>query len=131
VPSVPIPKLHKKTSGKKRRKRIYDDILVDTYGEEDAEIMSWYYYLEGQLSFPFHALCIKEMPQSPIQLNERVTVTGLPSLEACEHRMYINIKFKRRPLAIPLEQIEALDAPVNSYEAIEDWKYWKGGCIDA
>jgi len=68
LPSVQVPKLHKKTSGKKRRQRIYDDILVDTYGEEDAEIMSWYYYLEGRMSFPFHALCIKEMPQSPLSL---------------------------------------------------------------
>ena len=130
LPSVQVPKLHKKTSGKKRRQRIYDDILVDTYGEEDAEIMSWYYYLEGRMSFPFHALCIKEMPQSPLSLNEKLTVTGLPSLEICDRRMFINIKFKRRSLAIPLEQIEAIDAPANLYEAIEDWKYWIGGCID-
>ena len=125
-----IPKPSRKTSGKKRKERIYNEILVDTYGDEDAEMMSWYYYLEEKLSFPFHAVCVKEMARSPILLNEKLTVTGLSDIDICTHGMFVNIKYKRRALAIPLEQIEAVDLPKISYETIEDWKYWIDGCRD-
>jgi len=44
--------------------------------------------------------------------------------------MLVNIKYKRRALAIPMEQIEAVGLPLKVTEAIEDWKYWIGGCKD-
>ena len=119
-----------KTSGKKRRERIYNEILVDTYGNEEDEMMSWYYYLEEKLSFPFHTVCVKEMAQSPISLNEKLIVTGLPDMDICGHAMFVNIKFKRRTLAIPMEQIGSAGLPLKASEAIEDWKYWIGGCQD-
>jgi len=127
---TPVPKTRKKTSGKKRRERIYNEILVDTYGNEEDEMMSWYYYLEDKLSFPFNAVCIKEMAQSPILLNEKLTITGLSDINICGHGMFVNIKYKRRTLAIPMEQIEAVGLPKVLSEAIEDWKYWINGCND-
>ena len=37
--------------------RITMEIVVDAYGSEERA-MSWYYYLESQLKFPFKATCI-------------------------------------------------------------------------
>ena len=39
-----------------REHRIEQDIVVDAYGEEERAL-SWYYYLEGKLQFPFRAKC--------------------------------------------------------------------------
>ena len=35
-----------------REERIMMEIVVDAYGPEE-QAMGWYYYLEGQLQFPF------------------------------------------------------------------------------
>jgi hypothetical protein len=37
-----------------REERIHEEAIVDAYGSEE-KAMSWYYYLEGTLSFPFQA----------------------------------------------------------------------------
>jgi len=34
-----------------RENRIHEEVIVDAYGSEE-KAMSWYYYLEGKLSFP-------------------------------------------------------------------------------
>jgi hypothetical protein len=40
-----------------RERRIMEVIVVDAYGAEERA-MSWYYYLDDQLRFPFTATCI-------------------------------------------------------------------------
>jgi hypothetical protein len=37
-----------------REERIHEEAIVDAYGSEE-KATSWYYYLEGKLSFPFQA----------------------------------------------------------------------------
>ena len=39
----------------RREERIRMEIIVDAYGSKE-QAMSWYYYLEQQLRFPFKAL---------------------------------------------------------------------------
>lgn len=39
-----------------REDRIDNEAIVDASPEEQA--MSWYYYLEGKIRFPFQAKCI-------------------------------------------------------------------------
>src|SRR5689334_25042035 len=39
-----------------REDRIYNEAIVDARPEEQA--MSWYYYLEGKINFPFQARCV-------------------------------------------------------------------------
>ena len=39
-----------------REDRIYNEAIVDARPEEQA--MSWYYYLEGRVTFPFQARCV-------------------------------------------------------------------------
>jgi hypothetical protein len=50
----------------KRESRIIDEIIVDAY-TADERAMSWYYYLESELRFPFEAECIKQWPISPLR----------------------------------------------------------------
>ena len=39
-----------------REDRIQNEAIVDASPDEQA--MSWYYYLEGKISFPFQARCV-------------------------------------------------------------------------
>ena len=45
-----------------REDRIHNEAIVDARPEEQA--MSWYYYLEGKITFPFRARCVavKDVP---------------------------------------------------------------------
>jgi Calcium binding len=64
-------------SDDEREKRIMMDIVVDAYGEEERAL-SWYYYLEENLSFPFRARCMTVRSISPLQVGEEVEVVGMP-----------------------------------------------------
>ncbi len=57
------------TSDEEREKRIMMEIVVDAYGEEERAL-SWYYYLEEKLQFPFRAKCIAERSISPLRVSE-------------------------------------------------------------
>ena len=58
----------------RREARIIDEIIVDAY-TDDERAMSWYYYLESELRFPFEAECIKQWPISPLRKGEKIRVT--------------------------------------------------------
>jgi hypothetical protein len=40
-----------------REERIHNEAIVDASPDEQA--MSWYYYLEGKIRFPFQGKCCK------------------------------------------------------------------------
>ena len=65
-----------------REHRIEMEIVVDAYTEEECA-MSWYCYLEEQLSFPFKASVRKSMDSSPLPTGEHVCVTGLSLMKTC------------------------------------------------
>ena len=46
-----------------------EQIIVDAYGPEE-QALGWYYWLEGQLRFPFRARCIAEGRISPLRKGE-------------------------------------------------------------
>jgi len=115
--------LAKYDAGTKRRKHILDDILVDTY-DEDAQISAWHDYFEDKLSFPFEAVCEKQLICSPLLPGEKLTVTGLVKFADSGENIVIMIEWQNRKFAIPLEQISTVDTSAVFSEAIEDWKYW-------
>src|SRR5262245_34618955 len=55
--------------------RLHNEIIVDAYGPEEQSL-SWYYYLDEHLQFPFAARCVTVRPTSPLKVNERVRVRG-------------------------------------------------------
>ncbi len=111
------------TAGNARRKRILDEILVDTYDEHE-QISAWHCYLEDKIKFPFEAVCDKQMIRSPLQIGEQVTATGLAKKNDCGEGIVIIINWLDRRFAVPLEQLKPTDTNADFYEAVEDWKYW-------
>jgi hypothetical protein len=108
-----------------RENRIVDEIIVDAYGEEE-QALGWYYYLEQKLKFPFTARCINKRSTSPLLVGDEVKVIGMPSEDDCTHEMFAKIQWGKRRLAVPLSQLEVVQANDETEEAVEDWHYWVG-----
>jgi len=99
------------------------EIVVDAYDEQERAL-GWYYYLEEKLNFPFLARCATKRSISPLKLGDQVEVIGMPPEEECEHEMFVLMRWDRDGLAVPLSQLEVLDADDETREAVEDWLYW-------
>jgi hypothetical protein len=63
------------------------EAIVDARPEELA--VSWYYYLEGKISFPFQARCVAANAISPLLKGENVEVLRMAVENACEHDMLV------------------------------------------
>ena len=106
-----------------REDRIHNQAIVDAYGPEEKP-MSWYYYLESKLTFPFNARCIRSQATSPLRKGETVEVRRLAKEEACESDMLVQIQWQGRKMAVPLSQLAAIHPDESTAEAIGDWHYW-------
>ena len=112
-----------------RDDRIQNEAIVDAGPEEQA--LSWYYYLEDKISFPFHAKCLAAKAVSPLRKGEMVEVVGMAPDDICEHDMLVLVRWQGRKLAIPLAQLTVIDPDESTAEAISDWQYWvaQGYCL--
>jgi hypothetical protein len=91
---------------------LYNEAIVDARPEEQA--MSWYYYLEGKITFPFQARCVAAKAVSPLRKGEAVEVLRMAAEGACEHDMLVPI----------LSQLQAIKPDESTQEAIDGWHYW-------
>lgn len=108
---------------KKREERIDMEIVVDAYDREER-IMGWCVYLEDVLEFPFNARCISQRPISPLKKGEEVDVIEMAPEDECESEMFVTVKWDKGKLAVPLIQLEPINAKAGTREAIGDWHYW-------
>jgi Calcium binding len=108
-----------------REERITMEIVVDAY-DEDERALGWYYYLQEKLGVPFRARCVEEREVSPLSVGEEVEVVGMPPERECEREMFVSIRWGQRKLAVPLAQLEVIEADDETREAVEDWHYWVG-----
>jgi hypothetical protein len=106
-----------------RERRISMEAVVDAYNEQERAI-GWYYYLEGKLGFPFLARCAARRSTSPLKVGDEIEVIGLAPVEECEHEMFVELDWDEEELAVPLSQLEVIDADEGTREAVEDWLYW-------
>ena len=113
-----------------RESRIHEEIIVDAYGPEE-QAMSWYYYLEDKLQFPFHALCIASVPTSPLRKGESVEIRKMAPEDSCSADMLVMTLWSNRNLAVPLSQLKPIGVHESTRQAIEDWHYWiaQGYCF--
>ena len=111
------------STDEEREKRIAMEIIVDAYGPEE-QAAGWYSYLADRLRFPFRARCLVQRSISPLEVGDEVEVIEMGSDEDCEHEMFVSIRWKRRPLAVPLAQLEGLQVDEETDQAIQDWRYW-------
>src|SRR4051794_2977063 len=108
-----------------REERITMEIVVDAY-DEGERAMGWYYYLEEKLNAPIRARCVEEREVSPLSVGDEVEVVGMPPERECEREMFVSIRWGKRNLAVPLAQLEVIEADDETREAVEDWHYWVG-----
>jgi hypothetical protein len=106
-----------------REKRIQMEIIVDAYGPEE-QALGWYNYVADTLQFPFTAHCIVRRAISPLEPGDELEVVGIAPEEECRHEMFVLTRWRPHELAIPLMQVEAIDADEGTHQAIEDWHYW-------
>lgn len=106
-----------------REERIHMEIIVDAYGPEEQAI-SWYNYLSDTLQFPFSARCVARRAISPLKPGDEVEVVGIAPDEECQHEMFVLIRWRPHPLAVPLMQLEDIHVDEETQQAIEDWHYW-------
>jgi Calcium binding len=107
----------------KREARIIDEIIVDAHTQEERA-MSWYYYLESELRFPFEAECIKQWPISPLRKGEKIQITTLAPTEHCVHQILVRDQWVGRSLDVPLAQLKPIGTDKAAAQAIADWHYW-------
>jgi hypothetical protein len=84
-----------------REERIENEVIVDAYGPEE-EAMSWHYYLENKLRFPFQARCLASRVVSPLRKGEMVEVRRMAPETSCSKDMLVVIQWQGRKLAVPL-----------------------------
>jgi hypothetical protein len=110
-----------------REERIHMEIVVDAYGPEE-QAMSWCYYLNDVLQFPFLTRCIAKRAISPLRVGDEVEVLGMASENECQHEMFVMIRWDREDgLGVPLSQLAIVHADdEQTREAVEDWHYWVG-----
>ena len=118
-------KMHPAKEDKEREERITMEIVVDAYDEVERA-MGWYYYLEGKLQFPFTAKCVRVRSVSPLEEGDEVEVRGMAPESECEHEMFVEMRWKKRNLAVPLSQLQVTDGDDETKEAMADWHYWVG-----
>src|SRR3712207_9306556 len=94
------------------------EAVVDAYNEEERAI-GWYYYLEGKLNFPFLGRCATRRSTSPLKVGDEVEVIGMAPVEDCEHDMFVEMDWDEESLALPLSQLEVIDADDQTREAVE------------
>jgi hypothetical protein len=109
-----------------REERLHLEIIADAY-DETEQAMSWYYYLDETLGFPFLARCIKKRAISPLQVGDEVEVLAMAPEAECEHDMFVMIRWEKDGLGVPLSQLALIHADdEQTREAVEDWHYWVG-----
>ena len=112
-----------------REDRIHNEAIVDAGPDEQA--LSWYYYLENKINFPFQAKCRAAKVISPLKKGATVEVVRMAPDQVCEHDMLVLVRWQGRQIAVPLAQLTAVGADKSTAEAIGDWHYWvaQGCCL--
>jgi len=75
-----------------REDRIHNEAIVDAGPEEQA--LSWYYYLENKIRFPFQAKCLAAKVLSPLRKGETVEVVRMAPDDACSHDMLVLVRWQ-------------------------------------
>jgi hypothetical protein len=107
-----------------REDRILFEIVVDAYNETERA-MSWYYYLQDKLEFPFAGQCRATRTTSPLKVNQEVEVLAMALEDDCMSEILVMVKLGRSKIAVPLEQIDCRSKAEGTCQGVADWHYWR------
>jgi len=126
---ITLPK-HFPSIEPEREARIHDKIIVDAYGDEEVA-MSWYYYLEELLQFPFSAMIQTHKYRQKggiAYLSVQVRLLGMASLQRCGmHQIWAMGMLaigREIPLHFLLTDIQSIEPDSSRAQALADWMYW-------
>ena len=111
-----------KMKNTERENRIYNEIIVDCYDEEEQK-MGWYYYLEENTLFRFKAEA-NFKKRNRTKIKQKVDVLQLSSNEGFENDLLIGVCYHEDIFDVPLLILLNIKANEKTIEAIEDWRYW-------
>ena len=118
-----------KSADELRQERIDYEIIVDCYDEEE-EMMGWYYYLQGKLTFPFTAKYRASAKGRGKTTTKLLQVVGMADEDECSREIQVMILLKEDGLEdqipVALSQLEGVEVDEATEEAIADWHYWVG-----
>lgn len=110
-------------TNKARDRRISEQILVDTYSDEEVS-MSWRCYLEDTIESPFTAVCIKKLAISPLKKGEIIKVLGIAPEDKYIADIFVITEWQKHKFGVPLVQLKPVKANTETKQAIEDWRYY-------
>jgi hypothetical protein len=102
---------------------IESEIIVDANGREE-ELMSWYYFFENRIIFPFKAKCMIKRETSPLEVDDVVEVLSLAAEKNCRHEILVRIHWSGKKFAVPLTQLKGTGVSADIKQAINAWHYW-------
>ena len=108
---------------KEKEERIENEVIIDAYGSYE-KVTGWYCYLNDKITFPFSAVCIKELKNSPLKEEEHVSVLETSEDEDNLSGLHVIVEYNGRKFEVPLAQLKPLNVDRNTKKAIEDWHYW-------
>mgnify|MGYP006269785275 CR=1 FL=1 len=103
---------------------IDDEILVDTYGEEE-QLSAWYTYLEDELPFPFQGVVRTEKVGNSIRYSQ-VSLESLAPVARCGlHQMWVmgRLSIDKTLVHFFLADLKSVDT-MEAFQPIYYWKYW-------
>ena len=107
-------------------RRIHDKIIVDAYSDEEA-IISWHYYLEEALLFPFTAM-VQTHRVGNAFYSSQVKFIQMAPLDRCGHGQMWGIgclaPFYEVPLHFSLADITKIEPAPQRIQALTAWLYW-------
>ena len=82
------------------------EIVVDAYNEQERA-MGWYCYLGAINSSSRSRPSVPTSARiSPLEKGDEVEVTGMAPESECEHEMFVEMRWEKRNLAVPLSQLQ-------------------------
>ncbi len=105
--------------------KIRNEVVVDCRDDYEQN-MSWFYYLEEELEFPFIAYVpVKLIEQTAGQVCRKVNVIGLKETDfGDKFELKVETEFDRYIMEFPLAVLRDIRASDEVIEAIELWQYW-------
>ena len=104
---------------------IEDEITVDCYDEDDAN-MSWYYFMSESMEFPFRAkVTIKKRNGSSEESTVEVVSDATNGERFRGESFYVNVDYNDVLMKVEISDVHPIDASENTLKALALWQYNK------
>ncbi|MFK7949470.1 MAG: calcium-binding protein [Saprospiraceae bacterium] len=107
---------------KERKDKIYSEIVVDAYDEQEINL-SWYYYFEENLEFPISAVAKLKKRNGQYE-NVEVMLVEVASEADKDLRFGFVLTMKGYVFPINPKDIVSVDTTEEQQEMLNDWLFW-------